>query len=173
MVALACVAAFVAVLAPAAFSTAPATSRTDSAILLESDVLQQLNEIRAEHALPPLRSNAKLAAAAEQHSREMASSGYFDHASADGSSFSSRIAHWYPLANYGSWVVGENILWASPSVGATRAMRMWMRSPEHRANILNADWRDVGVGAVHVARAGGAFRNLPVTIITTDFGARR
>jgi uncharacterized protein YkwD len=48
-----------------------------------------------------------------------------------------------------------------------------MNSPEHRENILTPRWREIGVAAIHVGRAPGTFRNLPVTIITTDFGVRR
>ena len=48
-----------------------------------------------------------------------------------------------------------------------------MRSPGHRRNILNAGWREIGVAAVHLPVARGAFGNQPVTIITTDFGVRR
>src|SRR5690348_13423668 len=76
---LACMAAVVAVLAPAALST-PSTSGT-SVASLESGVLQQLNAVRADHGLVALRSSPKLAAAADQHSREMADDGYFDHSS--------------------------------------------------------------------------------------------
>src|SRR5436305_6139034 len=78
-VALACIAALVAVAAPAALS-ASSTSMAG----LESGLLQQLNAVRADHGLPALRANAKLAAAADQHSHEMADDGYFDHTSADG-----------------------------------------------------------------------------------------
>ena len=53
------------------------------------------------------------------------------------------------------------------------ALKMWMRSPEHRANILNPNWREIGIAAVHVHGAPGTFGGLPVTIITTDFGVRR
>ena len=48
-----------------------------------------------------------------------------------------------------------------------------MHSPEHRANILTAKWREVGVAAVHVLGAPGTYNGLTVTIITTDFGVRR
>ena len=47
-----------------------------------------------------------------------------------------------------------------------------MRSPEHRANILNPNWREIGIAAVHSDGAPGTFGGLPVTIITTDFGVR-
>jgi uncharacterized protein YkwD len=103
----------------------------------------------------------------------MADDGYFHHDSFDGTAFSARIARWYPIGSFQSWSVGENLLWSSPNVDPGRALDMWMRSPGHRANILNPQWREIGIGAVHSASAGGDFENLPVTIITTDFGVRR
>ena len=140
---------------------------------LEVGVLQQLNAVRADHGLAPLRANAKLATAADQHSREMADDGYFDHNSVDGTSFSTRISKWYSVAGYSSWGVAENLLWFSPSIGPSGAVNLWMHSGGHRANILNPRWRDVGVGAVYSTTAHGAFTHRPVTIITTDFGVRR
>jgi uncharacterized protein YkwD len=50
---------------------------------------------------------------------------------------------------------------------------MWLASPEHRANLMNPRWREIGVAAVHEAVAPGAFKGLDVTIVTTDFGVRR
>jgi uncharacterized protein YkwD len=150
-----------------------APSMSGAIASLEAGVLQQLNAVRAGHGLTPLRSNSRLAAAASQHSREMADDGYFEHNSFDGTSFSARIAKWYPMANYTSWIVGENLLWSSPSVDPSRAIAMWMKSPPHRANILDPRWREIGVGAVYSASARGAFTHRPVTIITTDFGVRR
>ena len=47
-----------------------------------------------------------------------------------------------------------------------------MRSPEHRANILDREWREIGVSAFHAAPRPARYRGLPVTIVTTDFGAR-
>jgi uncharacterized protein YkwD len=167
-VALACIAALVAVAAPAAL---PASSTSMAG--LESGLLQQLNAVRADHGLPALRANAKLAAAADQHSREMADDGYFDHNSVDGTSFSSRIAKWYPLGGFHSWLVGENLLWSSPTVDPSGAVAMWMRSAPHRANILNRNFRDIGIGAVYSTSARGAYTHVPVTIVTTDFGVRR
>jgi len=168
---LACAAAVVAIAAPAALSASSSTST--SVASLESGLLQQLNAVRTDRGVSALRLNGKLAAAAEQHSREMADDGYFQHDSFDGTSFSDRIAKWYPFANYRSWLVGENLLWSSPSVEPSGAVAMWMRSPAHRANILNPRWREIGIGVVYSTSARGAFTHLPVTIITTDFGVRR
>jgi len=170
-VVLVCVAALVAVSAPVAVSSASTNGSLVAS--LESGLLQQLNAVRADHGLVALHVNARLATAADQHSREMADDGYFDHSSFDGTSFSARIARWYPVANYRSWWVGENLLWSSPTVDASGAVAMWMRSPAHRANILNPRWREIGIGAVYSTSASGVFTHLPVTIITTDFGVRR
>ena len=67
------------------------------------------------------------------------------------------------------WIVGENIGWGSGRLDTPRAMMIaWMRSPGHRANILNRRFRDVGVGIVPrgIGRGGRA------GTYTTDFGAR-
>ena len=139
---------------------------------LESGVLTELNQIRDQYGLVPLTLNAKLTAAAADHSREMAADGYFEHTSADGTAFWKRIDRWYPTTDFGYWSVGENLLWSSPDVDAAGALKLWMNSPEHRANILAARWREIGVSAVHLASAPGVYHGLEVTIITTDFGVR-
>src|ERR687886_2560335 len=108
-------------------------TRVSSAMrALESRVLVDLNRVRAQHGLAPLRSSAKLSAAASQHSREMARVGYFSHNSADGSAFWRRIQRFYPSSGYGSWSVGENLLWSSPDVDAAGAVKMWVGGPEDR-----------------------------------------
>jgi uncharacterized protein YkwD len=75
-------------------------------------------------------------------------------------------------ASNGYWSVGENLLWSSPTVDAVQALKLWMASPEHRANILTAKWRQIGIASLHAITASGAFGNRPVTVITTDFGVR-
>lgn len=140
---------------------------------LESGLLGQLNEIRAQHGLVPLRLSARLTAAAAEHSDQMATDGFFEHDSADGTAFWKRIGHWYGAGGYSFWSVGENLLWSSPQVDPAGALKLWMDSPEHRANILTARWREIGVSALHLADAPGVYHGLEVTIITTDFGVRR
>jgi uncharacterized protein YkwD len=157
------------VVAPAALA-AGAASDAASIDALDAGVLTRLNEIRTAHGLAPLRPNAALANAALAHSAEMVADGYFAHDSPDGSPF------WKRLARYthggGGWSAGENLLWSSPGLDAARALQLWMASPEHRENILRPGWREIGIGAVHAASAGGVYGGVPVTVITTDFGAR-
>jgi uncharacterized protein YkwD len=102
----------------------------------------------------------------------MAARGYFSHSSANGSTFDRRIAHYYRAVRGRDWSVGENLLWSSPGIAASGALQLWKESPPHRANLLRAAWRDVGIGAVHVSSAPGVYGGHEVTIVTADFGVR-
>jgi uncharacterized protein YkwD len=168
------VALLAALLVPAATARPGETHGPRVALTaLESGVLAQLNAIRAQHHLVPLKLNAELTDSAAEHTREMEQDGYFAHNSADGTVFWKRIQHWYAQGASRYWSVGENLLWSAPDIGAQGALQLWMNSPEHRANILDPNWREIGISALHVASAPGAYKGLEVTVITTDFGVRR
>ena len=149
----------------------PASTMT-SANTLEVRVLAELNAIRREHGLVPLRLVPSLEAAADLHSRSMGTYGFFGHDSRDGSDFSKRVQRFYDSKGYGIWSVGENLLWATPTIGAAEALELWMKSPAHRRNILTPRWREIGVSIVTVQQAPGVYGNRTATIMTTDFGAR-
>ncbi|MEN3342967.1 MAG: hypothetical protein V7644_2371 [Actinomycetota bacterium] len=140
---------------------------------LATAIVERLNTVRRAHGLVPLALSPSLSRAAARHTGEMAAHGYFAHASADHSGFALRIRRWYRPDGWRFWSVGENLLWRTPDVGAARAIAMWMHSPEHRANILNAGWRQLGIAAAHYAAPAGTYARRPVTIVTTDFGVRR
>ena len=161
----------VAVVAPAQGSARPQSSAVPEA-QLQGKLLDQINAFRAAHGLTRLRVSAALGAAADGHSAQMARLGYFSHDSANGQSFSARIAQRYPARGYRSWSVGENLVWGGPEIGAAQAFRLWLASPPHRANLLNARWREIGLGAVHSSNAPGVYGGGPATIVTADFGAR-
>jgi uncharacterized protein YkwD len=154
---------------------APATAGRPATVVpvLEQRVLSELNALRRQHGLIPLRRSSGLTAAARQHSAEMAKHGYFGHRSADGSSFDRRLARFYAPDGRRYWAVGENLVWSSPDLGAADALATWLNSPEHRRNLLTARWREFGLGAVHVVSAPGVYGGRPVTIMTADFGVRR
>ena len=140
---------------------------------LDRAILAQLNAFRAAHGVHALRLSRQLDAAASQHSHEMVADGYFGHDSADGTSATQRIESYYPRGSHKHWAVGENLLWASPSISAAAALRVWASSPEHLRNLLDPRWRRIGVSAVHASSAPGVYGGRPVTVITTDFGFRR
>jgi uncharacterized protein YkwD len=161
-------AALVAASGAGARATATPVERT----ALDHALLTQINAFRTAHGLHTLTLSRKLDAAARQHSHEMAVVGYFGHDSANGESMETRLMRYYPYGN-GLWSVGENLLWASPTISAKSALRTWVASPPHLQNLLNPSWRQIGISAVYSASAPGYYRNKPVTVITTDFGVRR
>ena len=140
---------------------------------LEAGVLADVNALRRAHGMGALRLSPALSNAARQHSMEMATRGYFAHNSANGVSFDKRIARFYSIGFNHFWSVGENLLWSSPDVDPPRAVTMWMNSPEHRANLLNPAWREIGLSGLHLDAAPGAYGGQAVTILTADFGVRR
>jgi uncharacterized protein YkwD len=154
---------------PAASAGRLADNQTSMQTLARG-VLVELNDIRTAHGLAPLALDSQLSVAAAGHTSEMLADGYFAHDSFDGAGFWKRLTAYTSLAPHGGWSVGENLLWSAPSVDASQALALWMASPEHRANILNARWRQVGIAAIHSTDAQGVFGNQPVTVITTDFG---
>jgi uncharacterized protein YkwD len=143
-----------------------------SATRFESQVLVELNAIRRDHGLLPLRASHALDLAADSHSQEMGAFGYFSHSSRNGSAFWKRIQRFYGAPSNGSWAVGENLLWSTTGIDAAAALKLWMASPGHRKNILTARWREIGLSAVTVPGAPGVFGGRDVVIITTDFGVR-
>jgi uncharacterized protein YkwD len=117
--------------------SAPPTTTTPSHELL----LHELhNSMRADHGLGSLSWNAQLAAAAKAHSDDMFANDFMSHYGSDGSSpWERAVAHGYSFS-----FVGENIAWGYTSAEAV--FDAWMRSPPHRANILLADYTEIGIG---------------------------
>ena len=141
-------------------------------VQLQTALLAQINTFRSGHGLVRLKASEPLTAVADRHSAQMAKLGFFSHASANGQSFSQRLAQAYSPRGYRSWTVGENLVWGGPDIAAARAFKLWLSSPPHRANLMNPRWREVGLGAVHSTSAPGVYGGGAATIVTADFGAR-
>ena len=158
-------------MAPSAGSATP-SGKTAPVTQLQTALLAQINGYRVARGLGALRLSPALTAAANGHSGQMARMGFFSHNSANGASFSQRVARFYRSRGFRSWTVGENLVWGGPDIGAVRAFRLWLGSPMHRANLLSPRWREVGLGAVHSTSAPGVYGGGAATIVTADFGAR-
>lgn len=115
----------------------------DSKVLsYEAEVVRLVNEVRAENGLAPLTVNWELSRVARYKSQDMKDKGYFSHTSPTyGSPFQM-------IRNFGlSYrTAGENIArgYATPQA----VMDGWMNSPSHKANILKASYKQIGVGYV-------------------------
>lgn len=164
--------AVVAVVLLPAVALGSAGPQVSSADRLEQAVLDELNLVRLEHGRSQLKLNPRLTAAADSHTLEMVQSGYFGHESADGSHFARRIKGFYPLRARRAWTVGENLIWQERRLSARAAVTAWLGSSGHRENLLDADFREVGIAAVRAQGAPGVYGNREVVVITADFGAR-
>jgi uncharacterized protein YkwD len=106
----------------------------------EDKMLQSVNHARAQVGLSPLNMDPLLQQAARAHSADMYTRHYFSHNTPDGKSPYDRLhdlrIHYV--------TAGENLAFA-PDVD--QAFESLMNSPDHRANILNPDFRCIGIGA--------------------------
>jgi uncharacterized protein YkwD len=122
---------------------------------------------RGERALAP---SAAIERAAQGHTESMAFGDYFNHLGPGGDTPVDRLRSAGYLSGAGGYEVGENIAWGTLWLSSPRAIvAAWMASPAHRANILDARFRDTAIGAsphpptaLSDGQAGGLY--------TQDFG---
>jgi uncharacterized protein YkwD len=172
----AAVAALAAVVLVPLFSAGGAGAAGSSQLTpttLELSTIDAINAVRVSDGLVPLRLSHALFGSAMLHCEQMIDGGYFAHTNPDGSSFTSRLSSFYPQGHHLYYSVGENLLWTLNPMSSQAMVAKWMKSPEHRANLLDPMWRQIAVAAVSVASAPGVFDNEPVTVVTVDFGVRR
>ncbi|MEV2262566.1 CAP domain-containing protein [Streptomyces anulatus] len=125
-------------------SKKPSPSPTDASA--RSEVLSLVNQERAKVGCSPLSTSAPLTSLAQNFSEDMAARGFFDHTDPDGDT------PWDRAAQAGVQGLGaENI--ARGQADAQAVMEGWMNSEGHRANILNCDYKTIGIG-VHEGSGG-------------------
>ncbi|WP_405190028.1 CAP domain-containing protein [Streptomyces anulatus] len=118
-------------------SKKPSPSPTDASA--RSEVLSLVNQERAKVGCSPLSTSAPLTSLAQNFSEDMAARGFFDHTDPDGDT------PWDRAAQAGVQGLGaENI--ARGQADAQAVMEGWMNSEGHRANILNCDYKTIGIG---------------------------
>ncbi|WP_327708629.1 CAP domain-containing protein [Streptomyces sp. NBC_00464] len=130
-------------------TTAPAARTTTApaaATSAQAAVLALVNQERAKVGCSAVTASSSLASLAQNFSDDMAARGFFDHTDPDGQS------PWDRATEAGvSGLGGENI--ARGQADAEAVMESWMNSDGHRANILNCDYKTLGVG-VHFGSGG-------------------
>lgn len=105
----------------------------------ERSLFDSVNHERRAQGLPALRWNDALAEAAQRHAQEMARQDSVSHTLPGEPSLASRAAK---AGAHFSWI-SENIV---QSTSAAAAHEQFMKSPNHRANILDGDMDSVGIG---------------------------
>jgi uncharacterized protein YkwD len=106
----------------------------------EQQLFQAINRERAANGLPPLKWDEALANAARQHAETMAAQKSISHGFPGELSLPSRATRAGALF---SWL-SENVA-AGPNT--ENINEQWMQSPNHRANLLDADMDTIGAGA--------------------------
>jgi len=116
----------------------------------ENEVLQLTNQFRSENGRSPLKLNVELNATAYGHSQDMAQQDYFSHTGKDGSLPWDRAKE----VGYEARAMGENI--AAGQRTPQEVVQGWINSPGHRANLLNANYTELGVGYYYLANDTGS-----------------
>jgi uncharacterized protein YkwD len=106
---------------------------------LEAEMLQLVNKERIKHGLQPLKTDPELVPVARKHSADMFARGYFSHITPEGRDPFQRIR----AAKVRFLAAGENLALAQTLAIAHYGL---MKSPGHRANILNPAFGRVGIG---------------------------
>jgi uncharacterized protein YkwD len=139
---------------------------------LRAATLCLMNAERTARALGRLQAEPLLGRVASSYARQMVRGQFFDHTSPAGSTMLARIKATTYLRDVTSWSVGENLAWGSGNLATPRAMvRAWMQSAEHRANLLDRHFADVGIGVAAGAPVALEPGELGGTYVT-DFGRR-
>jgi uncharacterized protein YkwD len=106
-----------------------------------------VNAERQRHGLPTLHSSSRLNAAADRHSADMVTRGYFAHVTPEGRSVTDRVRATGYLGGSGDWKLGEDIGWGTGSASTPDSIfQAFMNSPPHRRVILSPEFHEIGVG---------------------------
>lgn len=119
------------------------------------------NQERARHNLSPLKLHSQLTQSACWMARDMGDHDYLAHTDRQGRTFDKRICQ---LGYTDFEALGENV--AGGQATPESVFDGWMNSEHHRANILNPDFQEIGVG--YVLSPTGRYHRYWVQ----DFGAR-
>ncbi|HEY9619334.1 MAG TPA: CAP domain-containing protein [Crinalium sp.] len=119
-------------------SPSPAPTSTGSSLI--DQVVSLTNQFRQQNGLQPLSANGTLNSVALKHSQNMANQDFFSHTEPDGSQPWDRMT----AAGYSWSAAGENI--AGGQQTAQEVFNAWVNSSGHRANMLNPNFREIGVG---------------------------
>lgn len=124
-------------------------------------LLNETNEVRTQNAQKTLKTNEKLASAAQSKAQDMVNRNYWAHNTPEGSPPWTFIVN----AGYQYQKAGENLAYGFADSKDTVAG--WMNSPSHRRNVLDPDFTDVGFGS---ANSDNFNNSGPATVVVAMYG---
>jgi uncharacterized protein YkwD len=135
------------------YSAISYSQQTVSTPQFRHEFLKEINHVRQRgcncgvtymQPAPPVVWNDQLEIAALGHARDMALNNYFSHTSKDGRTMKDRMAAvGYTMNGFRSFTIGENIAMGQESIA--EVMSGWFKSTGHCKNLMNPDFREVGV----------------------------
>lgn len=140
----------------------PQTTPVDRSLLTAENILYYTNIERTSRGLKPLKFNSKLTRSANGKSSDMFKNQYFAHESPIDSK--KTFAYFIDSESYQFVRVSENLAMGDFTT-AKDVVKAWMDSPTHRANILFADYRDIGA-----AVQKGTLKGSQTVMIVQHFG---
>jgi hypothetical protein len=130
---------------------------------ITSDQIFQLNNTdRLAENIPQLNYSNTLEKSAKYKADDMLKKGYFDHNSPSGTD----PWFWFNKVGYDYVFAGENL--AIDFVSADEINNSWLKSKTHRDNILNPNFKDIGVGVI-----SGLYKSHITTIVVVHFGTSK
>jgi hypothetical protein len=140
------------------------SATTGSVLGRESDItinslLEQTNQTRIQADVAPLKLNDKLDQAAYLKAQDMFAKQYWAHSAPDGT----EPWKWFGDVGYNYNEAGENL--AKDFTSTSAIMVAWLNSPEHKANVLKNDYKDVGFAVV-----SGEMNGQPTSLVVALYG---
>ncbi|MFW5872709.1 MAG: CAP domain-containing protein, partial [bacterium] len=113
----------------------------------EYTIIELVNAERRKKELPPLKKNDQLTNSARFHAKDMGENYYFSHESRDADSNITCKTFDRLKSFYSYDAIGENIAYgySTPS----KVHKAWVGSENHYKNIINSNFREIGVGYYH------------------------
>ncbi len=127
--------------------------------IVKTTLIELLNQERQSLGLQPLKENAELNRAALLKAQDILEKDYFSHQSPEGVI----PWYWFKIAGYNYKFAGENL--AVGFLDSQEVNQAWLDSSSHRANLLNPNYKDVGI-----AIARGNFQENETTVVVQLFG---
>lgn len=125
-------------------------------------IVAMTNESRSLHNQPPLSVNSQLTNAAQQKAEDMVNERYFAHFSPTNKS----PWDFFIESGYSYAVAGENL--AITNEDELAVISGWINSPTHKENMLNGQYRDIGIGIANY----GTYQNYAnTTVVVAMYGS--
>lgn len=122
-------------------------------------LIELTNQSREAAGLPPLVINNKLSQSAYLKAGNIIEKDYFSHTNPEGLT----PWYWFKQANYNYQYAGENL--AMDFFDAENLYNAWFNSSSHKANLLNPNYKEIGIAVV-----SGEFNGKQTTIAVQHFG---